>query len=108
MLEHGQVMEGLREKAKKFEKAYDAKDYLSAMWIYNEALNIAVFMELSEEDKQELFGDRQNVDEWKEEDEKGLFKESMVERARLWCIRNNKTRQEAVDTRYTRISTEKK
>ena len=101
MLDHGQVMEGLRSKAEKFHEQYDQKDYLSAMWTYNEALVIAVFLKLNEEDMKEIFGNRSYVDEHKEERKEGLFQETQVEYARLWCIRNNKTRQEIVDTRLS-------
>ncbi len=99
MLNHGQVMDGLRRKAERFREAYKSKDYLTAMWIYNEVLDIAVFMQLDELDKQELFGKR---GEDAENEIQGLFAEAMVERSRLWCIRNDKTRQDVVDTRYIR------
>lgn len=108
MLEYGQVVDGLKARAEKFQKEYNQQDYLSAMWTYNHALAIAVFMKLEEEDIKMLFGNRAYIDEQTEEVYEGLFPESQVERARLWCIRNNKTRQEVVDTRYTRLPKAKK
>lgn len=78
------------------------------MWTYNQALAIAVFMKIEEEDIKMLFGNRAYIDEQVEEVYEGLFPESQVERARLWCIRNNKTRQEVVETRYTRLPRAKK
>lgn len=108
MLEYGQVVDGLKARAEKFQQEYNQKDYLSAMWTYNHALTIAVFMKLEEEDIKMLFGNRAYIDEQTEEVCEGLFPESQVERARLWCIRNDKTRQEVVDTRYTRLPGTKK
>ena len=98
MLNHDEIMEGLRKKAERFQEVYKARDYLSAMWIYNDAMHIAVFMSLTEEDMNELFGTRSYITDTKEELQDGLFKEEYVERSRLWCIRNNHTRQQVADT----------
>ncbi|MBE5877084.1 MAG: hypothetical protein E7290_09405 [Lachnospiraceae bacterium] len=98
MLNHDEIMDGLRKKAERFQEAYRKKEYLSAMWIYNEALHIAVFMSLTEEDMKELFGNRSYIEDNREELKDGLFKEEHVECARLWCIRNNCTRQQVTDT----------
>lgn len=97
MRNYDEVMDGLRQKAQKFQKEYDEKNYLAAMWTYNDALTIAVFVGLENKEYEELFGEREDDKMYKEG---GLFKEEYVERARLWCIRNNMTRQQVVETGY--------
>ena len=103
MLDHGQIMEGLREEAERFRDVYKRKEYLKAMWIYNNASAIAVFLRLPEEDMAELFGNRPYRTNEKEEIIDGLFKEEYCNKAMLWCIKNKCTRQEVVDSSYIGI-----
>ena len=69
------------------------KEYAAAKMTYFRAQTVAVFMELSEEELSELFGNRSYKDD-REQLQDGLFQEAKVERASWECIRINMTYDE--------------
>lgn len=61
--------------------------------VYNDAVTLSVFVDLSKSDKIRLFGNRAYKEDY-EELEDGLFQESAVDRACLECILAKQTEDE--------------
>lgn len=78
-------------QAEVFKNYYAAKEWRRARIAYDDARNMAVMMELDEEDLIELFGSRAYSD--MQPPKKGLFHEDLVSKVYLECIRSNQTRE---------------
>lgn len=90
MIREAEVKKKLYELADIFHHHYMNKEYAAAKMTYFRAQTIAVFLELSEEELAELFGNRAYKED-REELQDGLFKEKEVEKASWECIRVNQT-----------------
>ncbi len=66
-----------------FREQYYAKEWPAAKRTYDTAVRVALFMELPEEERNRLFGSRQDYPEKVIE---GLFPEEMVSRVYLECV----------------------
>lgn len=93
MLRETEIKKKLYELADIFQHHYMRKEYAAAKMTYFRAQTVAVFMELSEEELSELFGNRSYKDD-REQLQDGLFQEAKVERASWECIRINMTYDE--------------
>lgn len=82
------VMDKLCNLGEKFNRLYDNGEYARAMFAYDTASSVAVFMEMDTETVNFFFGTA-NTDET---DEKGLFNRDRVRYASLKCIRQDKPR----------------
>lgn len=106
MIREADVKKKLYELADLFQHYYMNKEYAAAKMTYFRAQTVAVFMELSEDELAELFGNRAYKDD-REELRDGLFKESQVEKASWECIRVNQTYDELHikprDSRYADV-----
>ena len=91
MLRETEIKKKLYELADIFQHHYMRKEYAAAKMTYFRAQT--VFMELSEEELSELFGNRSYKDD-REQLQDGLFQEAKVERASWECIRINMTYDE--------------
>jgi hypothetical protein len=80
MLNEREVYKKLQDYAAAFNVHITGKRYAQAKHYYDVAREVAVFMELDEGKKRELFGERGNRGEIIEE---GLFKEEKVQKAYL-------------------------
>lgn len=80
------AQEKLWEYAVSFSKHCAVKNWAKAKYCYTTARNIAVFLELEEEEMIELFGSREDPGRPVE----GLFKEQDVIRALRECIKKDK------------------
>lgn len=78
-------------QAEVFKNYCAARDWHRARIAYDNARNMAVMMELDEEDLIELFGSRSYTNA--DPPTKGLFNEDMVSKVYLECIRRNQTRE---------------
>lgn len=90
MLSEKQIEKKLFDQAQMFTHHLKRKNYLNAALCVDWAQKVALFVELDEKKKTELFGDRQ-ADEPKE----GLINEERYLKACEWCILNGyeKTRR---------------
>ncbi len=79
-----EIRQALRQMPAEFMVYYRNKDYGRAKNCYDTARTVAVFVELSEKEMMELFGDR-------EQEVEGKFKEEYVQKAYWECIKANKT-----------------
>ena len=93
MLTERQMRNKLYEYAEMFRGAYMRKEWARAKLLYFTAQNVALFLEMSEQELAELFGNRPYKDD-REDFVDGLFPEHEVERASWECIRINKTYDE--------------
>lgn len=93
MLTERQIRNKLYEYAEMFRGAYMRKEWARANLLYFTARNVAVFLEMSEQNLAELFGNRPYKDD-REEFVDGLFPEHEVERASWECIRISHTYDE--------------
>lgn len=66
-----------------FQEQYYAKEWAAAKNTYDTAVKVALFMELTERERNRLFGSRQDYPEHVIE---GLFPEEMVDRVYLECV----------------------
>lgn len=90
MIREVEIRKKLYEQADIFNHHYMNKEYAAAKMAYFRAQTVAVFLELSEDELAELFGNRAYKDD-RDELQDGLFKEEMVERASWECIRIHQT-----------------
>lgn len=90
MLTEKQIRDKLHEYADQFRGAYMRREWARAKLLYDAAREVAVFMELPEQDLSELFGNRPYKDD-REDLMDGLFPEHEVERASWECIRIHRT-----------------
>ena len=82
MLNEKQIEKKLFEQAEMFRHHMRRKDYLSAALCVDWAAKVALFVELDEKSKTELFGSREDPDNPVE----GLIRESDYLKACEWCI----------------------
>ena len=75
MIGERRVMQKLEELGMTFRQHANAKRYRQAKICYEQARTVAVFMELSEENKSRLFGERGDSGEILKE---GIFREEVV------------------------------
>lgn len=90
MLNEVQVRQKLHEYAELFRHHYARKEWAKAKFTYFRAQTVAVFMELSEPEMIELFGNRAYKED-REELQDGLFQEEKVMIADYECIKRNMT-----------------
>lgn len=62
MLNSEEIIKGLQELAGLFNHSVQEKDWKKAKYIYDKTRNIAVFVQIPEENMLELFGSRQDED----------------------------------------------
>lgn len=93
MIRETEIKKKLYELADIFKHHYVRKEYAAAKMTYFRAQTVALFMELSEDELAELFGNRAYKDD-REELQGGLFSESEVEKASWECIRIDQTYDE--------------
>lgn len=93
MLTERQMRNKLYEYAEMFSGAYMRKEWARAKLLYFRAQTVATFLEMSEKDLAELFGNRAYKDD-REEFVDGLFPEERVERASWECVRIHETYDE--------------
>ena len=93
MLTERQIRNKLYEYAEMFSGAYMRKEWARAKLLYFTAQRVATFLEMSEQELAELFGNRPYKDD-REDFVDGLFQEERVERASWECVRINETYDE--------------
>lgn len=93
MLNERQIKNKLYECAELFTLHYWNKEWAAAKFAYFRARTVAAFLELTDADMIELFGNRAYKGDH-EELKDGLFPEAMVEKASWECIRRNTTYDE--------------
>lgn len=90
MIREAEIRKKLYEQADMFEHYFRNKEYAAAKMAYFRAQTVAVFLEMSEDELSELFGNRAYKDD-REDLRDGLFSEEKVEKASWECIRINQT-----------------
>lgn len=93
MLTERQMRNKLYEYAEMFRGAYMRKEWARAKLLYFTAQHVALFLEMSEQELAELFGNRAYKDD-REDFVDGLFPEYEVERASWECVRIHETYDE--------------
>lgn len=73
----------LYRQPERFKEQYYNKEWAAAKNTYDTAVKVALFMELPEEERNRLFGSRQ---EYPEHVIEGLFPEAMVDKVYLECV----------------------
>lgn len=90
MMDEKQTLDKLKETAEDFMAAVNNRNYMRAKALYNKALIVATFMQISGEDMAELFGQNAGIAD-DEEAPDGLFQRAAVNRVDLeCCIKRNK------------------
>lgn len=90
MIKEAEIRKKLYEQADMFEHYFRNKEYAAAKMAYFRAQTVAIFLEMSEDELSELFGNRAYKDD-REDLRDGLFSEEKVEKASWECIRINQT-----------------
>lgn len=90
MIKEAEIRKKLYEQVDLFHYHYMNKEYAAAKMAYFRAQTVAVFLEMSEDELSELFGNRAYKDD-REVLQDGLFPEEMVEKASWECIRIHQT-----------------
>ncbi len=90
MIREAEIRKKLYELADIFKSCYIRKEYAAAKMSYFRAQTVAVFLEMSEDELSELFGNRAYKED-REELKNGLFSEEEVERASWECIKTHQT-----------------
>lgn len=90
MLEGKMIMDKLYMLADEFKVHMKNKKYYQAKSCYDTAVKVAVFLELEEGTKQELFGERGERGVILK---KGMFPEEQVVKAYGECVKRNQTRE---------------
>lgn len=81
-------LQKLMDMPKEFDAHYERKEFFPAKYIYDCAIRIAFFLEISEEHKRQLFGDSGSEDE--EYGAPGLFDAERVRKCYYECgVRRN-------------------
>ena len=89
MLTEQETIDKLHKTAQEFEKAAKDKDYARAKSLYIKALAVATFMQISQDQMSELFGQTGKTED--EEVPQGLFRRGTVSKVDLeCCIKRNK------------------
>ena len=91
MLTAKAIRDKLFLQAEIFKNYCGAREWHRAKHTYDDAVAVAVMVELDEADLIELFGSRPYND--MQPPKKGLFSEDMVSKAYLECIKRNQTRE---------------
>lgn len=91
MLTAEQIRDKIFRSAEEFRGYVREKRWSNAKYIYDRASAMAVFMELPDDDKAVLFGNRAYREDDAEPVAKGLFDEESVQKAYDECIRANRT-----------------
>jgi hypothetical protein len=90
MLTEDKLIEKLHRTAEQFKEAVREKKYFRAKALYNDALAVAVYVELDIEKRGELFGQYSGIPD-DQEAPQGLFPRKDVSRVDLeCCIKRNK------------------
>lgn len=90
MLDNKALLDKLYELPQMFHFYMEHKDYPRAKHCYDTARTVAVFMEIDESRKAELFGER---GERGAIIQQGLFPEEKVQKAYVECVKRNKTHE---------------
>ena len=98
MLTQQEIIEKMYEMPERFNQAMREGNYENAYRIYNNAITISVFVDLPEEDRKKLFGNKPYIEDW-EEIIDGLFKEADVLKAGDAWIRREVERAEEIKRR---------
>lgn len=77
------LMAKLYRQPERFREQYYNKEWAAAKNTYDTAVKVALFMELPEEERNKLFGSRQ---EYPDHVIEGLFPEHMVNKVYLECV----------------------
>lgn len=88
MLDNNQIIPKLHDLSELFKTHIKNKQFPEAKYCYDEAVTVAVFMELDEEEKIMLFGERGERGVLIAE---GLFPEKEVQKAYIECIKRGQT-----------------
>lgn len=91
MLTQEQIRKKLYESAEQFKDAYMAKQYARAKNIYDTAERVALFVDLSMDDRHKLFMNQTESDDKDAKPEWGAFNQDMVRDAYMQCIKANQT-----------------
>ena len=91
MLTQEQIRAKLYESADQFKSAYMAKQYARAKNIYDTAERVALFVDLSPDDRKKLFMSQNNSDDKDAKPIWGAFDQDWVRDAYMQCIKANKT-----------------
>ena len=98
MLDNRSLLDKLYELPQMFRVYMENKDYSRAKHCYDTARAVALFMEIDESHKSELFGERGERGEIVKQ---GLFPEEKVQKAYMECVKRNETHE---NKRYPGIS----
>lgn len=90
MINEIQTRQKLQEQAEIFKHHFEKKEWSKAKMAYLRAQTVAVFMEMSDQEMIELFGNRAYKEDY-EELQDGLFREEQVEIVGYECIKRNYT-----------------
>lgn len=88
MLDNQALMDKLYQLPETFRSSMKQKDYPGAKCCYETARTVALFLEIDEDGRTELFGER---GERGVIIKQGLFPEEQVQKAYLECIKKNET-----------------
>lgn len=102
MLTQEQIREKLYASAEQFKAAYIAKQYARAKNIYDTAERVALFVDLSMDDRRKLFMSQTESDDKDAKPEWGAFDQDWVRDAYMQCIKANQTFEQKryEDTNY--------
>lgn len=98
MLTQQEIIEKMYEMPERFNQEMRAGNYEKAYRIYNNAITISCFVDLPEEDRKKLFGNKPYAEDW-EEVYDGLFREDAVLKAGDEWIRREVERAEEIKRR---------
>ena len=91
------LLDKLMAMPEQFMEKFREKDWAGAKYIYDTAIRISTFMEVPEDVKEKLFGNRATAEEG--EEQPGLFYESMVQRVYLECAIKRRLDTDSVESR---------
>ena len=102
MLTQEQIREKLYASAEQFRAAYIAKQYARAKNIYDTAERVALFVDLSMDDRRKLFMSQTESDDKDAKPEWGAFDQDWVRDAYMQCIKAKQTFEQKryEDTNY--------
>lgn len=89
MITYEDAKKKLEQLAARFDEAVRQKDWYKAKFIYNKALTIGTFLELSEEDKDWLWGYGKEDVNGNVYFEYGLFNRERVRRMEEACVKSH-------------------
>jgi len=91
------LLDKLMGMPEQFMEKYREKDWAGAKYIYDTAIRISTFMEVSEDVMETLFGNRATAEEGEEKD--GLFPEELVQKVYLECAVKRRLDTDSVESR---------